>query len=104
MRQGEGTPFLIVQMSQDSAELYLELGDWSQWNGSLRRANEAYTVVEALLLAEDEGDLLAKWLAQPMELPDERALWRSAAGLSREHHPVNTARYDVHEKRQCSKC
>jgi len=80
------------------AELYLELGDWNQWNGSLRRANEAYTMVETLLLAESEDELLATWLAEPMELPDERALWRSATGLSREQHPVMTARYDVSEK------
>jgi len=80
------------------AALYLELGDWNQWNGSLRRANEAYTIVETLLLAEGEDELLATWLAEPMELPDERALWRSAAGLSRERHPVMTARYDVSER------
>ena len=80
------------------AALYLELGDWNQWNGSLRRANEAYAIVETLLSGEGENELLANWLAEPMELPDERALWRSAAGLSREQHPVMTARYDVSEK------
>ena len=80
------------------AALYLELGDWNQWNGSLRRANEAYAIVETLLSGEGENELLANWLAEPMELPDERALWRSATGLSREEHPVMTARYDVSEK------
>ena len=80
------------------ATLYLELGDWNQWNGSLRRANEAYATVETLLLGEGENELLATWLAEPVELPDERALWRSATGLSREQHPVMTARYDVSEK------
>jgi tetratricopeptide (TPR) repeat protein len=80
------------------AALYLELGDWNQWNGSLRRANEAYSIVETLLLAENEHELLENWLAEPMELPDERALWRSASGLSRERHPVMTVRYDVSEK------
>jgi tetratricopeptide (TPR) repeat protein len=80
------------------AALYLELGDWNQWNGSLRRANEAYTIVETLLLAENEHELLENWLAEPMELPDERALWRSGSGLSREQYPVMTVRYDVSEK------
>ncbi|MEP1472972.1 MAG: hypothetical protein ABJK20_12170 [Halieaceae bacterium] len=81
----------------ERAGLYLELGDWNQWNGSLRQANEAYTVVESLLQTED-GALLDDWLSEPMELPDERALWRSSAGLSTEQHPVFTVRYDVDEK------
>lgn len=80
------------------AAYYLELGDWGQWNGSLRRANEAYAIVESTLLAEGKGELLSQWLSEPMELPDERRLWRSAHGLSRDEHPVMTARYDVTEK------
>ena len=80
------------------AGYYLELGDWSQWNGSLRRANEAYTIAESILRAESEDELLLQWFSEPMELPDERRLWRSSHGLSREQHPVLTARYDVNEK------
>lgn len=82
----------------ERAGLYLELGDWNQWNGSLRHASEAYAVVEKLLRAEAGGEPLADWLSEPVELPDERALWRSATGSSTEQHPVLTVRYDVNEK------
>lgn len=82
----------------ERAGLYLELGDWNQWNGSLRQANEAYAVVENLLKAEGGEELLSDWLSEPMELPDERALWRSSGGLSTADYPVMTVSYDVNEK------
>lgn len=57
------------------AALYLELGDWHQWNDQLSKANKQYArVVEVLQAAGEEG-LLLQWLGQPVELPDEPGLW-----------------------------
>jgi hypothetical protein len=69
-----------IELAQDAnahtrARLELELGDWYQWNDELRRARTHYLAVVALLREAGEEALLAQWLDQPMELPDEENHW-----------------------------
>jgi hypothetical protein len=80
---GRGRTLLtdLIERAQDQparelAALHLELGDWCQWNGQTRRASQEYARVVELLREADEQELLSQWLDQPMELPDERDLWR----------------------------
>jgi hypothetical protein len=35
--------------SKEVATFHRELGDWYQWNGTLRKANEEYAIVESML-------------------------------------------------------
>ena len=35
--------------SKEVATFHRELGDWYQWNGNLRKANEEYAIVESML-------------------------------------------------------
>lgn len=58
------------------AEVYRELGDWEQWNGGWRRAEEAWLRAVHLLRDAGEDALLAEWFGEPVELPDNGAFWQ----------------------------
>lgn len=77
------------------ALLHLELGDWSQWNGSLMRAGEQYSRVVELLSGAGEEQLLQQWLGEPAELPDERDLWQPTEEADSLAHVIVTAQYQV---------
>ena len=77
------------------ASIYLELGDWNQWNGQLRNANEQYAQVETMLLAANEDQLLQRWLGEPAALPDEPGLWPAAPDDPESQHVVVEASYAV---------
>ena len=55
--------------SAELAELYLQLGDWSQWNDRRSEAEAAYRQVVALLAQAGEQARLEQWLGAPQELP-----------------------------------
>ncbi len=80
------------------ATLHKELGDWYQWNGNLRRANEQYALVESMLLDADELDLLAEWFAEPAELPEKLDLWRAHPRKKPRQLGIVTIRFDVNAR------
>ncbi|MEM1110629.1 MAG: hypothetical protein AAGI11_01860 [Pseudomonadota bacterium] len=81
--------------SVTQARVYLERGDWYQWNGQSRRAGAAYAEVVALLSKAGEEALLADWLGEAIEIPDERDLWPLLTEESRRPPVVVEARYRV---------
>jgi hypothetical protein len=92
-----------LQYAQSSAPvnratMHLELGDWLQWNGGLARANEQYALVEKILLAAGEQKLLALWLDEPVELPDERDLWPLIDSDNKPDAVVVEAHYSVNSR------
>lgn len=58
------------------AELYLELGDWNQWNEQRGAAARAYEQVQEILKGAGEMRLLEEWLGAPVELPANGAFRR----------------------------
>ncbi len=77
------------------ARAMLELGDWHQWNGSYRRADEYYVNAAQLLQTEGEEGLAQQWFAEPVELPDNGAYWQPPADTSKGGPVIVTATYDV---------
>lgn len=73
----------------------LELADWYQWNGLVRRATPNYAAVAAGLRAGGEGKLLDYWLGQPLELPANGAFWQPRSLGEGERRVTVKARYDV---------
>lgn len=67
-----------VESPVSRAALYRELGDWEQWNGSWRRAEEAWRRSMFLLNDAGENERLAEWFGEPVELPDNGAFWQPA--------------------------
>lgn len=51
------------------ASIYLELGDWNQWNDRRTDADVAYRRAIGLLADANEQALLAQWFDTPRELP-----------------------------------
>lgn len=63
------------------AELYRDIGDWEQWNGTWRRAQAAWRRAFELLEEEGQGGLIQAWFGEPVELPDNGVFWQpDAAG------------------------
>jgi tetratricopeptide (TPR) repeat protein len=58
------------------AEVYLELGDWNQWNDQRGAAQTAYEQVQDMLGQAGETQLLEQWLGAPAELPANGAFGR----------------------------
>ncbi|MEH6609157.1 MAG: tetratricopeptide repeat protein [Halioglobus sp.] len=81
--------------SKDVATFHRELGDWYQWNGNLRKANEEYAIVESMLREAQELDLLAEWFAEPVELPDSLDLWRAHPRKKPRELGIITLKFDV---------
>ena len=81
--------------SKEVATFHRELGDWYQWNGNLRKANEEYAIVESMLREADELDLLAEWFAEPVELPDSLDLWRAHPRKKPRQLGIITLKFDV---------
>ncbi|MEM6545749.1 MAG: hypothetical protein AAF680_12645 [Pseudomonadota bacterium] len=59
------------------AVVLLNLADWLQWNGSLRRASDVYVELWKFLKAGGpaEQELLDRWLSEPRPLPDRPVFW-----------------------------
>ncbi len=77
------------------AAAQLELADWYQWNGLVRRATPVYADVAAALRSAGEDKLLNFWLGQPLELPANGAFWQPRSLGDGERRVAVAARYDV---------
>jgi tetratricopeptide (TPR) repeat protein len=90
---------LIAESEQldpvERAGLYLELGDWAQWNQYRDYANEQYAEVEQILLAASEHERLEKWLGTPLALPDNDAFKRPDHLQQLEEPVVVTVQFDI---------
>jgi hypothetical protein len=80
---------------QERAALWVELGDWYQWNSQLKRANEAYGAVVSMLRESGQDALIEQWLGEPVELPDESAVWLQRRDREPADRAVVAVRYDV---------
>ena len=80
---------------QQRASMWVELGDWYQWNSELKRANESYRSAIALLRESGHDELIERWLGEPAELPDENAVWLQRRDKPMPDRYVITVRYDV---------
>lgn len=58
------------------ALVYRELGDWYQWNGNSRRAQEQYQAAMENLVSAGLEHLVEEWFGEPVELPDNGVFWR----------------------------
>jgi hypothetical protein len=86
-----------VSEATELAAVYLELGDWHQWNDNRQGAKRAYLKVQELL-ANAEPSLAQKWLGQPIELPANGAFWQSAPLSEEGREVVLSASFDVSER------
>ena len=77
------------------ARARLELGDWHQWHGATERAADEYTAAVALLREAGEAELLERWFAQPVELPDNGAFWQPQPLREGQRKVLLEAVYDV---------
>lgn len=73
----------------------LELGDWYQWHGATERAGDEYDGAVALLRDSGEEELLERWFAQPVELPDNGAFWQPRKPGEGQRRVLLEAVYDV---------
>lgn len=80
---------------QQRAGMWVELGDWYQWNSELKRANESYRSAIALLRESGQEGLIERWLGEPVELPDESAVWLQRRDKPLRDRSVVAVRYDV---------
>ena len=80
---------------QQRAGMWVELGDWYQWNSELKRANESYRGAIALLRESGHDELIERWLGEPVELPDENAVWLQRRDKPLRDRSVVAVRYDV---------
>ena len=90
------------QAPESRAALYLELGDWCQWNSSYRDADAAYTRSVALLKQAGRNDLVEAWLHEPEALPDEAEIWHGAQPPPTSESPVLTLRFDLSQRGDAS--
>ncbi|MEQ8515995.1 MAG: hypothetical protein RIC38_10360 [Chromatocurvus sp.] len=58
------------------AGIYRAIGDWEQWNGTWRRAEDAWRTAFQLLRGAGEEALIAQWFGAPVELPDNGVFWQ----------------------------
>jgi hypothetical protein len=80
---------------KELAGAYLELGDWYQWSGEYRSANEAYAqVVETLQESGDEA-LLETWMGSPAELPSADVFWQPQKAVKGQRRVLFEAQYSV---------
>ena len=79
----------------DLASIYLELGDWHQWNEKSRRAHHEYARVVQILKDAGETQLLEQWLGSPAELPANGAFWQPDRTVKDGRRVVLSAEYDV---------
>ena len=79
----------------DLASIYLELGDWHQWNEKSRRAHHEYARVVQILKDAGETQLLEQWLGSPVELPANGAFWQPDRIAKDGRRVVLSAEYDV---------
>jgi len=95
---------LIEQSQQldpiERASLYLELGDWFQWNNMPHNAEEEYVIVEQILLEAGEVGLLDQWLSAPIELPDNDAFRHPSQAPIDITPVVATVHFDISAKGQ----
>ncbi|MEP0201285.1 MAG: tetratricopeptide repeat protein [Halioglobus sp.] len=77
------------------AGMWIELGDWYQWNSELKRANESYRSAIALLRESEHNDLIERWLGEPVELPDETAVWLQRRDKTVPDRAVVALRFDI---------
>jgi len=84
------------------AALYLELGDWFQWNSSYRNADAAYLKTIELLSQAGRKDLVNAWLHEPAELPDEREIWHGGQTPLTPESTVLTLRFDLSQRGDAS--
>ena len=84
------------------AALYLELGDWCQWNSSYRNADAAYGKTIELLAGAGREDLVKAWLHEPAELPDEQEIWRGGKTALTPESAVLTLRFDLSQRGDAS--
>lgn len=87
LRQSEGEPV---------ADLYFELGNWQMWSAKAKLACETYA--QAWLLAKDSSPELLKQMAQPAELPEDPALWRSLQNQELDLKAVVAASFRVSKR------
>ena len=83
---------------KEIATLQREFGDWYQWNGNLRKANEKYTIAETMLREAAELELLADWFAEPVELPDSLDLWRAHPRKKPRKLGIITLKFNVNSR------
>ncbi|MFN2288173.1 MAG: hypothetical protein ABR578_07555, partial [Chromatocurvus sp.] len=79
--QREGSALLAslighFESSVERAGIYRALGDWEQWNGNLRRGEDAWRRAFELLSDAGEESLIAQWFGAPVELPDNGVFWQ----------------------------
>jgi len=79
----------------DLASIHLELGDWHQWNGNHRSAQEEYSRVIQILVDAGDKQLLEQWLGSPAELPANGAFWQPGSLATAGRRVVLQAEYDV---------
>ena len=79
----------------DLASIYLELGDWQQWNGSSNGANQQYSKVFQILENAGDTELLEQWLGSPTELPANGDFWQPDTKAKDGRRVVLFAEYDV---------
>lgn len=80
---------------EQRAALWVELGDWYQWNSQLKHAREAYRTAVAALRESGQDELIELWLGEPAELPDENAVWLQRTDRALKDRSAITVRYDV---------
>ncbi len=79
----------------DLASIHLELGDWHQWNGNHRSAQEEYSRVIQILVDAGDSQLLDQWLGSPAELPANGVFWQPGSLVNAGRRVVLLAEYDV---------
>ena len=87
---------------EELAALYLELGDWCQWNSSYRNADAAYTRSIELLKTARREDLVQDWLHEPEALPDEAAIWHGGQPPPTAESYILTLRFDLSQRGDAS--
>jgi len=77
------------------ASMWVELGDWYQWNSELKRANQSYRRAVDLLRESEHHELIERWFGEPAELPDETAVWLQRRDRAVPDRAVIVVRFDV---------
>ncbi|MEP4486048.1 MAG: tetratricopeptide repeat protein [Halioglobus sp.] len=81
--------------AKQRAGMWIELGDWYQWNSELKRANESYRTAITLLRESEHDELIELWLGEPVELPDETGVWLQRRDRAVPDRAVVAVRFDI---------